>query len=189
MYKLRITYTKEQNAKFIPFNYLTKVFERTLRRVGVPLSFSEGYNKHIRISFGPAVPLGISCKNEVFDIILQEKIIPEIFKEKMNMFLPSGMELKECRYIDISDKISSINKALYTIKKIDVLSDYAGPWEIVNEDTQTLILKINLLGFKHKILFDKFGMENIIERNLIVFQNTISLLNPDNYKSRQDIKN
>lgn len=169
MFKLRIIYTKEGDAKFIPFNYLTKVFERILRRTDFPFSFSEGYSKHIKISFGPAIPVGISGKNEVFDILSEEKIPLENLKERINKILPSGMEIKECFYVDTSNKISSLNQALYIIKKSSGISDYNGPWEITSEEPQTLTLKINLLNFRHKILFEKFGMENIIERKLIIF--------------------
>ncbi len=168
MYKLRVVYSKQDDAKFIPFNYMGKIFERVLRRIEFPFSFSEGYTKHIKISFAPAIPVGVSGNNEAFDILSEEKIDTEEFKEKTNKILPSGIKIKECFYIDISDKISSVKQALYIIKKNIDVKDYTGPWEVVSEDLQMATFKINLLNFKHKILFDKFGIENIIERKLII---------------------
>ena len=49
---------------------LIRILPRVLRRAGLPLWFSQGFSPRPRISFGPALPLGVQSVAEVCDLSL-----------------------------------------------------------------------------------------------------------------------
>lgn len=104
MYKIRIRFTKTAYMKFISHLDLMRMMERTMRRCQVPLSFSQGFNPHPKISFATALALGISSEGEYMDIEIDEKIDLEGFKENMNKEFPEGISILQCKYIDIKRK-------------------------------------------------------------------------------------
>ena len=53
---------------------LIRVLPRVLRRAGLPIRFSEGFSPRPRISFGPALPLGVQSVAEVCEFALTAAI-------------------------------------------------------------------------------------------------------------------
>ena len=53
---------------------LIRVLPRVLRRAGLPIRFSEGFSPRPRISFGPALPLGVQSVAEVCEFVLTASI-------------------------------------------------------------------------------------------------------------------
>lgn len=70
--KLRLAYTKKGEARYIAHLDLTRVFDRALRRAEIPVAFSEGFNPHPKIAFGPPLPVGVEGEQEYVDIGLKE---------------------------------------------------------------------------------------------------------------------
>ena len=67
---------KEGPFRFLSQLELSKVLERALRRSGLPLAFTGGFHPHPRLSFGPALPVGVASQKEEVALAL-EKEIPE----------------------------------------------------------------------------------------------------------------
>ena len=58
---------------------LHRTWERTFRRAGLPLAYSQGYNPHPRLNLACALPLGFTSQGEVLDAWLESQVtIPEI---------------------------------------------------------------------------------------------------------------
>ncbi len=66
--RIRITFTKLGAAKYSSHLDLHKTWERTLRRAGAPLLYSQGFNPQPRIQLAAALPLGFTSECEVMDI-------------------------------------------------------------------------------------------------------------------------
>ena len=124
---VRVKYCKEGPIKYISHLNLAQVFTRTLRRAGIPVVKSEGFNPRFRISFGPPLPLGISSTSEYLDIRLKEEIKTEELVEKLNRVLPQGLKILRAKIIPSStgSLVKIIDKASYviTLKIKEVLSD------------------------------------------------------------------
>jgi len=58
-YLYRLMFSKLLKARFLGHHDLMRAVERGLRRIGVPLFYSQGYNPRPKISYGPALPLGV----------------------------------------------------------------------------------------------------------------------------------
>ena len=76
-FKLRVTYQKIGNATWLSQLELARALEHAVRRSGLPYVVSEGYVPHMRISFGPALSVGIESKSQVFDVLLSRYIAPD----------------------------------------------------------------------------------------------------------------
>ncbi|MCM8814565.1 MAG: TIGR03936 family radical SAM-associated protein [Candidatus Omnitrophica bacterium] len=166
---LRIIYEKKLVAKFISANYIGKIFERSLRRLGIDLVFSQGFNRRVRMSFGPPLAVGIAGKNEMIDVYAKNTNFScQLIKKKLNEILPRGLEIVDCQYFQGSKKAPAVSKAIYLVK-IPEGKKFVLPqsWKIVTLIDETMEIEIPLEKFKHKDLFDIFGPSGVIERFLI----------------------
>ena len=74
--------------------------QRGLRRSGLPVAYSNGFNPHILITFASALSTGACGKREIMDVTMAEEVSPEEFLEKMNHAMPPEMRLSEARALD-----------------------------------------------------------------------------------------
>jgi len=106
----RIKYEKNGPLKYISHLDLNSLFCRTLRRAKIDVELTQGFNPRFKISFGPALPLGIDGWQEVLDIYLLKELDNEQIKENINMFAPIGLNIKEVELIPEKEK--DLNKSL-----------------------------------------------------------------------------
>ncbi|MGZ6988704.1 MAG: TIGR03936 family radical SAM-associated protein, partial [Thermoanaerobaculia bacterium] len=64
----RFTFEKLGDARYLSHRNTMDVLERALRASGAPVRYTEGYNPHLRMSMGPALPLGHESTHELFDV-------------------------------------------------------------------------------------------------------------------------
>ncbi len=73
---------------------------RAVRRAGLPVAFSEGYHPKPRVSFGPALPVGIESQAEYLDLeLLGAQDATEVAR-RLGAALPTGLSVLEARRID-----------------------------------------------------------------------------------------
>ncbi len=72
--RLRLLFAKQGTLTFLSHLDLVRMMPRMFRRAGIELAFSRGFNPKPRMSFGPALALGMSAEEEVVDI---DVILPE----------------------------------------------------------------------------------------------------------------
>jgi radical SAM-linked protein len=68
--KLRVRYAKLGKIRFLSHRDTARVWERALRRAGVPVASSEGFTPRPRVSFGLALPTGAESVAEYLDVEL-----------------------------------------------------------------------------------------------------------------------
>ena len=71
------------------------LLERALRAAAVPVRYTEGYNPHIRLSMGPALPLGAEALAEMFDVECHGDVEAGMLT-RANRVLPEGLQLTAC---------------------------------------------------------------------------------------------
>jgi radical SAM-linked protein len=81
---------KEEPIKYISHLDLLRAWERSIRRAGLPLAYSQGFNPHPRITI--AMPLAVGCTGgrEVLDIILMEPSSAQEAVDALRLALPSS---------------------------------------------------------------------------------------------------
>ncbi len=70
--RLRITFAKTGSLRFIGHLDLHQVWERTARRAGLPLAYTQGFHPGPRLQVACALPLGFSGRHELLDLWLKE---------------------------------------------------------------------------------------------------------------------
>lgn len=93
--RLRLRYTKEGRIRFISQRDVARVWERTMRRSGLPLSWSEGFSPHLLLSFGLGLPTGCASGAEYLDVHLSASpgVPPQELPGLLSDLLPEGMEV------------------------------------------------------------------------------------------------
>ena len=93
MIKYRIQYSKTAAARFTSHLDVLRAISRTLRRAGLPVAFSAGFNPAPRLSFGPPLPLGLESEAEYFDLELIADLTEEALFLALNTALPPGLKV------------------------------------------------------------------------------------------------
>jgi radical SAM-linked protein len=100
--RLRITFAKTGSLRYTGHLDLHRIWERTCRRAGIPLSYSQGFHPQPRISLASALPLGILGQAELVDLWLdQEEDLQKIIKDLQNAS-PPGLILTSIQAMDQS---------------------------------------------------------------------------------------
>lgn len=117
MSEYRLCFAKENKLKFVSHLELIRAMERSLRRAGLPIAFSEGFHPHPKLSFGPALAVGISSNCEYMDVQLLKNHNPELVKNELNCFLPDGLKIIAAKKImhHVKPLNAIINRASYVL--------------------------------------------------------------------------
>jgi hypothetical protein len=72
--RLRVTFSKSGALRYSGHLDLQTTWERTIRRAGLPLAYTQGFHPGPRIQIASALPLGFIGRAEIVDIWLQESV-------------------------------------------------------------------------------------------------------------------
>lgn len=116
MSSIRTKFIRGEEVKYISHLDLMKVFERALRRSGIPIAYSQGFNPHPHMVFGLPLSVGVTSEAEYADFELAEPINPAEFTERLNMELPAGLKIVCAKERIVKSNImATIIKAEYEI--------------------------------------------------------------------------
>jgi radical SAM-linked protein len=116
MYNYRIRFAKGGCLKYLSHLELIRTLERSLRRAGLPIDYTEGFHPHPKVGFGPALAVGIASDDEYFDLELREEIESPKIIEALNRSLPEGLrilEIKKNQNLRIKPLSAIINRVSY----------------------------------------------------------------------------
>src|SRR5512140_1635407 len=92
--RLRVTYTRDATLKYVGHLDTALTWQRILRRAGLPLAYSEGFNPQAKITFAAALPLGCTSDHEVMDVVLDRAFDPIEALSNLKHAAPAGMQVK-----------------------------------------------------------------------------------------------
>ena len=93
MNRLRVRFSRGDSVKFISHLDIIRLWHRALRRAGVELAYSEGFNPHPRLSLAAPLALGITSDAELMDIFVTRTISPHSFSAMLDRQLPPGIDI------------------------------------------------------------------------------------------------
>lgn len=94
--RFRLRFEKRGALKFISHHDLMRTFELALRRAGIDVAHSRGFNPRPKLSFAMALPLGVESLDEIVDIDLAAPIEPRELVSRLQAEMPGGTTLREC---------------------------------------------------------------------------------------------
>jgi len=93
MQRLRITFSRGEEVKYIAHLDIMRLWERALRRAGIPIAYSQGFSPHPKISIAAPLPIGVTSDGELMDIHLRKRVSPYFFIKTVSAQLPGGIGL------------------------------------------------------------------------------------------------
>jgi radical SAM-linked protein len=93
--RLRLRFTKRGRLRFTSHRDFQRALERAVRRSGVPVAFSAGFNPHPRISYAGAAPTGAASEAEYLEIALSRRCEPQAVRTALDVALPAGLDVVE----------------------------------------------------------------------------------------------
>ena len=97
--RMMVAFEKGEALRHIGHLDLMRTMQRALRRSGLPIKYSNGFNPHIRLSFAAPLSVGVIGLNELMEVPLEDGTSEETFMNEMNAVLPSCMRITACRAI------------------------------------------------------------------------------------------
>jgi radical SAM-linked protein len=93
MQRMRVTFSRGEEVKYLSHLDLMRLWERALRRADIPLAYSQGFSPHPRISIAAPLPIGVTSISEIMDILLNKRFSPYVFINAVSEQLPRGIGL------------------------------------------------------------------------------------------------
>lgn len=101
MIRIRITFAKTSAMRYTGHLDLHRAWERTFRRAGLPLAYSEGFNPHPRLNLASALPLGFTGAGEVIDAWLEQDLPLSDIQAALQRALPPGLQVTQIETVDL----------------------------------------------------------------------------------------
>ena len=122
-----IKFTKGEDIKFIGHLDLMRTIQRIIRRSGLPIQYSKGFNPHMALSIAQPLSVGVYSDGEYLDLVLTEELKEEEVINTLNEFTPPTIKFICAKGIEIFENVKRLPQAMalldgarYTIKlKLD----------------------------------------------------------------------
>ncbi len=92
--RMALEFAKTGAARFISHLDLQRAFSRAIRRSGLPVKLSEGFNPHYVVSFASALSLGMESECECVEMAMAQEVSTDDFLRAMARALPPGLVAK-----------------------------------------------------------------------------------------------
>jgi radical SAM-linked protein len=122
VHSFRVRFAKESSQRHLSHLELVRGIERAIRRAQLEMVYSEGFHPHPKLSFGPALAVGIASEDEYFDLELTRDYPPEEILESINKALIGGL------------KVLAVKKILNRVKPLNAIINRASYVMILRTD-------------------------------------------------------
>lgn len=141
---VRVWFKKMGMSRYVSHLDLMRAMTRSVRRAGVPLWYTEGYNPHPYLTFALPLSLGMESLYESMDMRIEgESTNAEIF-EMMKGSMPPGIEI-----ISVDDPVDDPKTIAYG--EFDLLFDC--------DDAKALTALIEDMLSKDELIVQKLGKQ------------------------------
>ena len=153
-------FEKSPRLRHIGHLDIQRAVQRALRRSGLPVSYSKGFNPHILLTFASALSTGAAGTHEIMEVQLDRAVTPEEFVAAMNGAMPPDMQLSSAKVLPDQHValMAAVAAADYTITLVN------------GDDAQMIAAKLDAFLAQESILTmrrTKSGMKETDIRPLI----------------------
>lgn len=93
MSAVRLKYYKQGKLKFLSHLEIKRALERAIRRAGLILEYSQGFNPRPKIVYGTASAVGLSSIAEYIELELKRDVGPKDVIKQLNAALPAEIRI------------------------------------------------------------------------------------------------
>ncbi|MGI5865389.1 MAG: TIGR03960 family B12-binding radical SAM protein [Myxococcales bacterium] len=107
---VRVRYGKTGRAVAVSHLETMTLMLRAVRRSGLPIVYSQGFNPRPRVSFSPACPVGVESQAEFVDLLLSRPVEPEQIARDLRAALPENFPVLSAEVL--APRSASLNSAI-----------------------------------------------------------------------------
>jgi radical SAM-linked protein len=113
-----VVFEKSLVVRHIGHLDLMRAMQRALRRSGLPLQYSFGFNPHIQLSFALPLSVGIVGLRELMDVPIAGEYDPQAFVQELNKALPGAIRVLGARAVadDFPSLMALASGSVYRIE-------------------------------------------------------------------------
>ena len=116
-FRLRVRYSKADRLRWLSHLEVIHTLERSLRRAGLPYAITQGFSPHMKVAFGPALPVGTAGLEEYLDVWLTRYTTAEEALRLLIGATPAGLAPQHAAFV--SEREPSLGSAL-TIARYEI---------------------------------------------------------------------
>ncbi len=122
--RIRAEFVKGDRARYVSHLDFIRTWERAMRRAGLPVAMSQGFNPHPKMAPAASLPVGQTGRSEVIEVTLTEPVEPDDFARRVNAAMPEGFRVTRAKEVpaEAESPASSVSGATY----VAWLSDETG---------------------------------------------------------------
>ena len=91
--RILFRFAKEGEARYLSHRDLMRAFERALRRAGLPVSMSQGFNPHPKLGILAALAVGVEAQDEALDVEFQPAVPADEAGDRLAAEMPRGLRV------------------------------------------------------------------------------------------------
>lgn len=100
--RLRVTFSRGDEMKYITHLDMMRFWERALRRAGIPLAYTEGFSPHAQIALAAPLAVGTTSDAELMDVFLAEPMPAGRFAAQVAPQLPPAVSIAAVREVGLA---------------------------------------------------------------------------------------
>lgn len=129
--RLRVWFGKQGAMALVSHLDLMRLFDRVIRRAGIPIAFTGGFHPSPRIAIASALALGATSTGEIVDFELTQPVEVETFRQKLVQELPTDIPIYKVASIDLKATAANqvMEAAAYVIKVATPRTVTATQWQ------------------------------------------------------------
>ena len=174
MREVRLRFSKTGRLKYISHLDINRAMSRALKRAGIPLWYTEGFNPHPYMSFSLPLSLGVESLCESVDLRITGEITNKEIKDRLNSVLPEDLKI-----IDVYDDFRDNSEIVY--------SDYVYKFEFSDNDLdlekiKNVLSSDEIIALKkgkqgRKRVMKETNIKSFIDKYSISIRNDVIVLN------------
>lgn len=98
--RMIVAFEKTARVRHLGHLDLMRAMQRALRRSGLPIRYSQGFNPHVVLSFASPLPVGTSGSEELMDVALDADVSTQDFTAQLSVALPESLPMVSVRIVD-----------------------------------------------------------------------------------------
>jgi len=169
----RLTFSKTGRLRFVGHLDTTEALRRAVRRAGLPVKYSGGFNPHMEVKLAAPLPLGMEGLGEYADIALTWDLDESEICERLNSNLPGGLVIRQVSARPDGEKSTAalLRRAEYKVQiKLNDLNEIQKNFVRFIAMNELYIEKKTKAGVKNvnirKDIFELALAENSVEMTL-----------------------
>lgn len=140
--RMIVAFEKTEQVRHAGHLDLLRFMQRALRRSGLPIKYSQGFNPHVILSFASPLSVGMSGAQELMDVGLEQPVAKDVFADQLRAALPDSLPLIAVRAVE--DKHPALMAQLCTAEYRATMAQ--------NDDTMKILAAIEPLLAREEII-------------------------------------